>query len=127
MTDVTRLSALLLTVAVSIAACGGGGGATDDATAAADDAAAGAELYAANCAACHGQDLRGTHQGPPFLDDVYEPSHHGDVAFQLAVAQGVQPHHWDFGPMPAIPSLGEQQVTDITAYVRQQQRDAGIG
>ena len=124
MTERTRLTTLLVAVAAGIAACGGG--ATDAPADATGDVAAGASLYAANCAACHGEDLSGTDQGPPFLDDVYEPSHHGDAAFQLAVARGVQPHHWDFGPMPAIPSLTEQQVADITAFVRQEQRAAGI-
>ena len=31
------------------------------------DVAAGAELYAATCAVCHGADAGGTTTGPPFL------------------------------------------------------------
>ena len=88
--------------------------------------AAGEALYAANCARCHGADLRGTANGPPHLDVVYEPGHHGDEAFRLAIARGAQQHHWDFGAMPAIEGLAPQDVEDIIAYVRQEQRAVGI-
>ncbi|NND84488.1 MAG: c-type cytochrome, partial [Acidimicrobiia bacterium] len=43
--------------------------------------AAGEPVYQANCASCHGSDLRGTDQGPSHLSVVYEPGHHGDIAF----------------------------------------------
>lgn len=88
--------------------------------------AAGEELYAASCAECHGSDARGTDQGPPFIDQVYVPSHHADGAFLVAVRNGVQPHHWDFGPMPPRPGLSDQDVADIVAYVRSLQREAGL-
>lgn len=108
-------------------ACGGGG---DDANgggeAVAADAARGAELWTNNCAVCHGPDGLGTTVGPPLVHEIYEPGHHSDEAFQVAVAQGVQPHHWQFGPMPAIPGLDRADVADITAYVRDLQRAAGI-
>lgn len=90
------------------------------------DAVAGEALYADNCASCHGADLRGTDQGPPHLDPVYEPGHHGDEAFRLAVRRGAPQHHWDFGPMPPVEGLSEQDVEDIIAYVRQRQRAVGI-
>lgn len=105
--------------------CAGGDEATTSAPATADFVS-GEELYAANCARCHGADLRGTANGPPHLHPVYEPGHHGDDAFRLAIAQGAAQHHWDFGPMPAIDGLDEDDVDDIIAYVRQQQRDVGI-
>jgi hypothetical protein len=35
-----------------------------------------------------GADLRGSDKGPPFLHPVYDPSHHSDLAFQLAVRKG---------------------------------------
>ena len=38
----------------------------------------GEQLYAANCAECHGADLRGTDKGPSHLSEVYEPGHHAD-------------------------------------------------
>ena len=43
-----------------------------------DLAASGGQLYAANCAECHGADLRGTDKGPSHLSEVYEPGHHAD-------------------------------------------------
>lgn len=90
------------------------------------NAARGATLYAQNCASCHGADLRGTDQGPPFLHRIYEPSHHGDIAFQLAVRYGVRAHHWKYGDMKPVPGPSADDVAHITAYVRSQQRRAGI-
>ena len=65
-------------------------------------------------------------QTPPFLDAVYAPDHHPNSAFFSAVKNGVQPHHWDFGPMPALPHLDDDDTEAIVAYIRQEQRRAGI-
>jgi mono/diheme cytochrome c family protein len=117
-------------VLLVVTACAGAG---DDGTElaagtamAAGDVASGRALYAANCASCHGVDLQGTDKGPPHIHPVYEPSHHADDSFRLAVARGAAQHHWEFGPMPPIAGLADQDVTDIIAYVREQQRAAGI-
>lgn len=75
---------------------------------------------------CHGGDLKGTKTGPPFLSPVYAPNHHPDEAFYAAVANGVQPHHWEFGPMPAQPSVSPEDVAAIVAYIRAEQQKAGI-
>ena len=114
--------------AATLAACGGGdgGGSTSGDPLAGGDPGRGQELFSANCAACHGANATGTPSGPPLVHQYYEPSHHGDAAFLMAVQQGVQPHHWDFGPMPAIPGLSTDDVADIVAYVRKLQREAGI-
>lgn len=88
--------------------------------------AQGAALYAANCAMCHGPDLGGTDHGPPFLDVIYAPNHHADESFQRAVAFGVVPHHWQFGPMPPIPGLDRDEVAAVVAFVRAEQQRAGI-
>lgn len=88
--------------------------------------AAGKNLYAATCTQCHGADLRGTTQGPPLLHRIYEPSHHGDVAFQIAVKYGSRQHHWNFGDMKPVPGVSPDDVAHITAYVRAEQRRAGI-
>lgn len=87
---------------------------------------AGKGLYEQNCASCHGADLQGSDQGPPFLHRVYEPSHHADLAFQLAVKNGTRAHHWPFGDMKPVPGLTPDDVAHITAYVRAEQRRAGI-
>ena len=86
----------------------------------------GKPLYAQHCAECHGDRLQGTDKGPPMLHKVYEPSHHADMAFQLAVANGVRAHHWKFGNMPPQPGLTRADVATIVAYVRELQRANGI-
>lgn len=88
--------------------------------------AAGADLYAANCAACHGGDLRGTERGPSHLSEVYEPNHHGDVAFALAARRGVSAHHWSFGSMPPIDGLTDADLDSIVAFVRDAQEREGF-
>lgn len=44
----------------------------------------------------------------------------------VAVARGAPQHHWKFGPMPLVDGLTDAEVGDIIAYVRGQQRAAGI-
>ena len=94
------------------------------------NAAQGKALFARNCASCHGADLQGVDQGekkgPPLLHKIYEPAHHGDVAFQLAVRHGVRAHHWPYGNMAPVPGLSPDEVAHITAYVRAEQRKVGI-
>ncbi len=90
------------------------------------DLAAGRAVFETNCLQCHGEYALGTEQGPPLLHRYYEPGHHSDVAFQRAVAFGVQPHHWDFGPMPPVAGLSPDDVLAVTGYVRWLQRQAGI-
>lgn len=120
------------TAAVGLAACGGSDSGTDGgarATAGGRDSelvAEGEAVYQEVCAACHGEDLKGTDTGPPFLDAIYAPNHHPDEAFYSAVENGVQPHHWDFGAMPAQPSVDPEEVAAIVAYVRDRQARAGI-
>ncbi|MFB9846546.1 c-type cytochrome [Oceanisphaera arctica] len=86
----------------------------------------GKQAYNENCASCHGADLKGTRQGPPFIHKVYEPSHHGDEAFYRAAANGVRAHHWRFGDMPPVPGATREEVGDIIAYIRDKQRQHGI-
>lgn len=82
--------------------------------------------FKANCARCHGDRAVGTNQGPPLVHKIYEPSHHGDAAFQMAASRGVRAHHWNFGDMPQIAGVTPEDVTEITAYIRWLQRQAGI-
>ena len=87
---------------------------------------AGDSLFVNHCQHCHGRFALGTDSGPPLLHAVYAPSHHADVAFLLAVRNGVRAHHWTYGNMPAVPALSDSQASDITAYVRWLQKEAGI-
>ncbi|MDX1375910.1 MAG: cytochrome c [Burkholderiales bacterium] len=86
----------------------------------------GKALYEKSCAQCHGSDLRGSTQGPPLVHRIYEPSHHADIAFQLAVKYGTRQHHWSFGDMKPVEGVSPDDVAHITAYVRFKQREAGI-
>lgn len=86
----------------------------------------GEQKFTANCSACHGAGGVGTKQGPPLVHKVYEPNHHGDVAFQRAAANGVKSHHWQFGDMPKIDAVKPDDVEQIVKYVRWLQKQAGI-
>lgn len=108
-----------------VAACGSSA-AGDDEPIATFEGTDGAALYAQACSSCHGADLRGTDQGPPFLDAIYRAGHHADPAFFLAAKRGVRSHHWSFGNMPPIEGLSDEQLEAIVAFVRARQADAGI-
>ncbi|MCI0434173.1 MAG: cytochrome c [Gemmatimonadetes bacterium] len=88
--------------------------------------AAGEALFDAHCAACHGERATGSETGPPLVHRIYEPRHHGDAAFLLAVTRGVRAHHWRFGDMPAVSGPGPEDIERITGFVRWLQREAGI-
>ncbi|WP_018954369.1 c-type cytochrome [Thioalkalivibrio sulfidiphilus] len=90
------------------------------------DARRGRELFQANCMQCHGAEARGTDQGPPLIHRIYEPSHHSDLAFYIAMARGVHQHHWNFGDMPPIPAVDGEDAAHIIAWIRQEQRAVGI-
>ena len=86
----------------------------------------GKELFNANCATCHGEAALGTAQGPPLIHMYYEPNHHSDASFTIAVSRGVPAHHWGFGNMPPIPNLLPEDVQQIIGYVRWLQQEAGV-
>jgi hypothetical protein len=48
------------------------------------------------------------------------------MAFVLAAKQGVRAHHWRFGNMPAVEGVSDEDVLQITDYVRALQRANGI-
>jgi mono/diheme cytochrome c family protein len=87
----------------------------------------GQTAFDAVCAACHGPNAAGRDgYGPPLVHRIYEPNHHADAAFYLAVQNGVRAHHWPFGNMPPQQGLTRADVTAIIAYVRALQRANGI-
>ncbi len=87
----------------------------------------GQRAFDAACSSCHGANAAGQ-QGvaPPLIHKTYEPGHHADMAFFLAVENGVRPHHWRFGAMPPIEGLTRADVATIVAFVREVQRENGI-
>jgi mono/diheme cytochrome c family protein len=88
--------------------------------------AQGEDLFQANCATCHGEDLLGTFVGPPLLHEIYAPDQLTDDDIRAAVANGVTPKTWDFSGMPAFPNLDPDDVEALIAYVRSSQRAAGL-
>ncbi|HEX6960052.1 MAG TPA: cytochrome c [Ferrovibrio sp.] len=78
------------------------------------------------CAACHGDWGSGTDKGPPLIHRIYEPSHHADIAFTLAVQRGARQHHWNFGDMPPQPQVTPEEIRAIIRFVREVQEANGI-
>ena len=90
------------------------------------DVQKGRELFSQYCSKCHGVNATGTDKGPPLVDETYRPGHHGDMVFHFAVSKGAKQHHWHFGDMPPVPGLSPEDVGNIIAFVRREQRKAGI-
>ncbi len=87
----------------------------------------GQRVFDAKCAACHGTHAAGRNgMGPPLIHKIYEPSHHGDMAFFLAAQSGVRAHHWPFGDMPPVEGITWAEVASIVTYIRALQRANGI-
>ena len=118
---------IILTAAL-LSACGGGGGepaATEAAPA--GDPVAGKEAYDKTCIACHGPDLKGmTGLGKDLTTSEFVASQSDEelVAFILvgrpasdtANTQGV-----DMPPKGGNPSLTEEDLLNIVAYMRSMQ------
>lgn len=115
-----RCGALALVI-LTITACVSSG-----TTATPGDPVAGLSSYSVACSSCHGPDGIGTEQGPPLVDRIYRPGHHSDDVFLLAVRRGVAQHHWNFGDMPRVDTVSDDDVRNIVAYIRSLQREAGI-
>lgn len=90
------------------------------------DADQGEALFNRHCARCHGRGGSGSDQGPPLVHKIYEPGHHNDMAFYMAISRGVRAHHWQFGDMPPRKEVTAEEAGHIIAYVRREQRRAGI-
>lgn len=86
----------------------------------------GETAFDANCATCHGLNAGGTDKGPPLVHDIYNPGHHADGAFFLAVKLGVRQHHWPYGDMLPQRHVTEPQVAAIVQYIRELQVANGI-
>lgn len=86
----------------------------------------GKKAFDAVCAACHGASGAGSEKGPPLVHNIYNPGHHADAAFYLAVRRGARQHHWQFGDMPPQPQVRDEELALIVEYVRELQRANGI-
>ncbi|MDE0049542.1 MAG: cytochrome c [Rhodospirillales bacterium] len=90
------------------------------------EAKAGQALFEENCMTCHGPHATGSDQGPPLVHRIYEPNHHADISFILAVRNGVRAHHWPFGDMAPVDGVSDKDTLRIILYVRELQRANGI-
>ncbi len=120
----SAVSLVVVVVALSavLAACG-----AETAPLPPGDADRGADVFATNCIACHGPDAAGSPNGPPLVHERYAPDVASDEQFADAVRHGVPERHWDFGRMPRVAGLDDQQIADVIAYVRERQAEAGLG
>lgn len=93
-----------------------------------DDVAGGrgGAIYGANCAACHGAALEGTDLGPSLLDPMYASGQLSDDRFRSAVRNGVEETRWEFGPMPAMGGLGDDQIDELLGFVRASQEATSV-
>lgn len=121
-----RALGLVLACVIAAAACSEATSPVNLPTVVPAELQAGENAFNTFCASCHGARALGTTHGPPLVHKVYEPNHHGDAAFYRAAAQGVRAHHWQFGNMPKVDGVTEEDVTQIIRYVRWLQRQAGI-
>ncbi len=86
----------------------------------------GAEVYQQFCAECHGVDLRGTDKGPSQLSIIYEPNHHGDYAYRVAIRDGTREHHWWFGDMPPVEGISDLEIEKVISFIRAAQQRLGF-
>ena len=89
------------------------------------DGAKGAVVYRQNCQSCHGAEARGTERGPSLLRGIYAPNRHANLAFHLAVKNGVRAHHDSKGDMPPL-QVSPEDVEHAIQYVRELQVKAGV-
>jgi mono/diheme cytochrome c family protein len=124
-----KLIILVSVLALTLAACGGGssdGGGSDTVappSGGAGDAVAGADIYKATCTACHGSDLAGIDGlGLPLApsDFVTSQSEADLAAFISRGRPTSDPDSTsgvDMPPRGGNPSLDEQDLLDVSAYL----------
>ncbi|WP_141455236.1 cytochrome c [Pseudoxanthomonas sp. z9] len=80
------------------------------AAASAEDATAGAKVYAANCAACHGANRAGVAGAFPALTDVGKRLDPKQIKERIRKGGGM---------MPPFGHLSEKDVEDLAAFLKQ--------
>ena len=128
-----RLMIIIGVLALALAACGGsstsGGDSSDTPsdTVVAGDPQAGAVVYSGNCAACHAPDLSGIDGlGRPLApSDFVTPMSEDDLAAFIIAGRDVDdPENTSGVAMPprgGNPSLTDQDIQDVAAYLQAQQ------
>lgn len=127
-----KIGVLVAVLTLALAACGGGSSDTTSSggggeSTGAGDAVKGAAVYQGTCAACHGDDLAGVDGlGKPLAPSAYVVDHtEAELAAFIAVGrptsdpentQGV-----DMPPKGGNPSLSDQDLLDVSAYLKAQQ------
>jgi len=127
-----KIGVLIAVLALVLAACGGGASDTTSSDsgggeAGSSDPVNGATVYQGTCSACHGADLAGVDGlGKPLAPSAYVADHtEGELAAFIAVGrptsdpentQGV-----DMPPKGGNPSLSDQDLLDVSAYLKAQQ------
>lgn len=129
----TKVAVLIALLALVLAACGGGeggdGGSTTTTPGAvgAGDPVAGASVYSGTCASCHAPDLSGIDGlGKPLApsDFVASNSEEELVAFLKVGRPAGDPLNTqgvDMPPKGGNPSLTDQDLANVSAYLKAQQ------
>ncbi|MEH6471145.1 MAG: cytochrome c [Halopseudomonas sp.] len=86
----------------------------------------GQQLYAGNCAFCHGKQMQGSRMGPPLKHKMYAPDQLSDEAIYRAIKLGAKQRHWRFGAMPSRSYIRPEKAAHVVAYIRQAQQHSGI-
>lgn len=126
LTAMLSSAALLGSAAVLVTGCGDDDARGAGSTSLEADPVAGEQTYQDFCGSCHGRDFEGSVRGPSQLDAVFAPDVTTDEDYRDAIRDGAQEQHYDFGPMPAIGSLDDQEIANVIAYVRQVQQERGL-
>jgi disulfide bond formation protein DsbB len=126
-----KLAVFFAVLALALAACGGSDSESSDTTSGdavvAGDPVNGATVYSGTCAACHGPDLKGIDGlGKPLAPSAFVAANtEAELADFVAVGrptsdpantQGV-----DMPPRGGNPSLSDQDLMDVSAYLKAQQ------
>ncbi len=125
-----KIGVLLGVLALALAACGGGASDTTSAgggPAGPGDPVKGAAVYQSTCAACHGGDLAGIDGlGKPLAPSAFVVDHTEEelAAFIAEGRSAGDPDNMqgvDMPPKGGNPSLTDQDLRDVSAYLKAQQ------
>ncbi|MCW8914357.1 MAG: c-type cytochrome [Magnetovibrio sp.] len=87
----------------------------------------GRAVFAEKCQDCHGVDgSGGSPKGPPLIHPMYRANLYPDYVFKKVLRDGKREKNWRFGAMPATKGITDQQIDNVTAFVRAAQIASGI-